>query len=51
MSKIVVTGGQQRKRTLGVKEWSQYEQGIVVVVDSESGKLLKHCTYRSPKEF
>ena len=51
MSKIVVTGGQQRERTLGVKEWSQYKQGVILVLDADSGKLVNKHTYRSPPAF
>lgn len=51
MSKIIVSGGKQRTRTLGVKEWSQYEGGTVLVIDTDTQQVLHKHEYLSPEEY
>lgn len=51
MSKLFVSGGKQRTQTLGVKEWSQFEQGVVLMLDAESGELLERHDYSTPAQY
>jgi len=49
MSLVYVIGGKQRKRTIGVREWSQYERAVAVAIDPTSGAQITKLEYVSPE--
>lgn len=50
MDTLYVLGGKQRKSTIGVPEWSQYERGTVLRVDPLKQKVGHQHYYDSPAD-
>src|SRR5215468_3248180 len=52
MQKLYVLGGRQRKALLKnpIKEWHWYEAGLILEVDTKSGKVRTCVEYNTPKD-
>jgi hypothetical protein len=51
MNKLYVTGGKQRKSTLGVNEWNQYECGNILQIDPSNRQVLHSHQYTTPAQY
>jgi len=51
MKKFYITGGTQRKSTIGVSEWSQYERGCILLVDPTNQQMINQHFYSSPAQY
>ena len=47
---IVVTGGRQRERTLGVKEWSTFDKAVMLKIDLDTEEVVQKFEYCSPAD-
>lgn len=50
MNRFYVTGGLQRKTTIGVPEWNQYERATALLVDPAKNQLLRQIHYDTPAD-
>ncbi|MFC1831217.1 hypothetical protein ACFL0S_04275 [Thermodesulfobacteriota bacterium] len=50
MERLLVVGGKQRSKAIGLDEWQAYEKGVILEVKPESGNVEVVVEYESPTD-